>query len=91
MKILLLGGTGAMGEHLAHILALKGWDITVTSRKIHKSEPNIMYIQGNAHELDFVESLFSLCFDVIVDFFIIQRSLSYAISRCLMLANNIFI
>ena len=59
-----------MGEHLAHILALKGWDITVTSRKIHKSEPNIMYIQGNAHELDFVESLFSLCFDVIVDFMV---------------------
>ena len=70
MEILLLGGTGAMGEHLAHILALKGWDITVTSRKIHKSEPNIMYIQGNAHELDFVESLFSLCFDVIVDFMV---------------------
>ena len=34
MRILLLGGTGAMGRHLTQILASSQNEISVTSRKI---------------------------------------------------------
>lgn len=30
-RALLLGGTGAMGGHLTRLLAMDGWDVTVTS------------------------------------------------------------
>lgn len=71
MRILVLGGTGAMGVHLVRILSDQGNEIYVTSRKRKVSENNsITYIQGNAHELEFVESLLEKQFDVIVDFMV---------------------
>ena len=76
MKILLLGGTGAMGAHLARILADRGNEVHITSRRKfanNKSDfaPNIHYICGNAHDLDFVLDLLdSHRYDCIVDFMI---------------------
>lgn len=40
MKILLLGGTGAMGTHLAQILADKGNEVHITSRRKFASNKN---------------------------------------------------
>ncbi|MGX2971445.1 NAD-dependent epimerase/dehydratase family protein [Helicobacter sp. T3_23-1059] len=76
MKILLLGGTGAMGAHLARILADMGNEVHITSRRKfanNKSDfaPNIHYICGNAHDLDFVLGLLdSHKYDCVVDFMI---------------------
>lgn len=68
--VLLLGGTGAMGEHLAHILAKEDWNVFVTSRKSRKNEVNITYIHGNAHDLHFINPLLERHFDIIVDFMV---------------------
>lgn len=71
MKILLLGGTGAMGAHLSEILASKKEDtITITSRKGRESSRNIKYIIGDAHDDRFLDTLLSEKWDVIVDFMV---------------------
>lgn len=72
MRILLLGGTGAMGVHLASLLAERGEEIFVTTRSKRKSNhDSIHYIQGNAHELNFLNGLLkNQTWDAIVDFMV---------------------
>lgn len=69
-RILLLGGTGAMGEHLTRILAEQGDDVYVTTRSCRLSERNITYVQGNAHEITFINDLLRESWDAIVDFMV---------------------
>lgn len=71
MKILVLGGTGAMGASLVPILAEGGNEVSVTSRLQRKSDnEKIRYIQGNAHDLPFLREVFSQHWDVVVDFMV---------------------
>lgn len=67
-KILILGGTGAMGKHL--VQKLKGTNnyVVVTSRRPFADEDNISFIQGDAHDLNFLDNLLTQKFNVIVDF-----------------------
>ena len=57
MKVLVLGGTGAMGSHLVEILSNAGIITVVTTRKYRPSRNNIKYLQGNAHEMDFLYTI----------------------------------
>ena len=69
MKILVLGGTGAMGVDLVKILGGRGENVTVTSRSERKSEfSNVEYVKGDAHDTAFLKSLLAKKYDVIVDF-----------------------
>lgn len=69
MRILLLGGTGAMGKALAPILAKKGNEVYVTSRTEHENENNqIHFILGDAQNDIFLETILNNEFDAIVDF-----------------------
>ncbi len=71
MKILLLGGTGAIGIALVKILAKNKHEIYVTSRDERISKDDIHYIKGNAHEYEFVKNILNKNrFDVIVDFMV---------------------
>ena len=54
MKILILGGTGAMGAHLTKILADNGEGVYVTSRRPQKGNLEINYILGNAQDDSFL-------------------------------------
>ena len=69
LKVLILGGTGAMGEPLVDILAADRADVYVTtrSRRTH-SQDNVHYLWGNAMDSDFLISLLSEKWDCIVDF-----------------------
>jgi nucleoside-diphosphate-sugar epimerase len=67
---LVLGGTGAMGAHLITILDNKENDIFVTSRKPRNNHSRIHYIQGNAHDTNFLYPILNKKFDVIVDFMV---------------------
>ena len=70
-KVLLLGGTGAMGAHLTRILAEQGENVFVTSRRSRKTEfDNVHYFQGDAKDENFVRALLEKKFDVIVDFMV---------------------
>ncbi|WP_147007328.1 hypothetical protein [Companilactobacillus nantensis] len=74
MKILILGGTGAMGRPLTSILSLSKMNVYVTSRYHHEDEDNIHYIKGNAHEINFLKEILKNKYDVIIDFMIYQVS-----------------
>ncbi len=69
MKILVLGGTGAIGTDLVEMLEEDGNEVFVTSRKEQKSKSaNIHYIKGNAHDFTFLTEELSKRYDVVVDF-----------------------
>lgn len=69
MKILILGGTGAIGQELVPLLAEDKNTIIVTSRQKRLPSKEIEFIQGNAKDIYFIRKLLSdKHFDVIVDF-----------------------
>ncbi|EKO3621486.1 hypothetical protein P0F04_003281 [Vibrio metschnikovii] len=70
MKILVLGGTGAMGVHLVRILVEQGHEVFVTSRHRSGIFDNVNFIQGNAHNLDFLSGLLNQGWGAIVDFMV---------------------
>ena len=55
MRVLLLGGTGAIGTNLVDILDKEGIDTCVTSRSFHEDHHTIKYIYGNAKDIDFLK------------------------------------
>lgn len=70
-RVLLLGGTGAIGSHVAPELLRRGYSVYVTSRSAHSSQDSrIVYLQGNAKDDAFLDTLLSERYDAIVDFMI---------------------
>lgn len=71
MKVLLLGGTGAMGVHLASLLNEDKIDTFVTTRKERKDYGTVHYVVGNAHNDEFLFPILAKeNFDVVVDFMV---------------------
>lgn len=70
MKVLLLGGTGAIGVHLASFLEKRGEEVSVTSRSGHSDHGKIKYIKGDAGSVDFLRHVLSEKYDTVVDFII---------------------
>ncbi len=69
MKVLLLGGTGVMGNYLVELLNEDHIDTTVTSRRTHKNFGSIRYVVGNAKDDNFLKSITdNQKWNVIVDF-----------------------
>lgn len=71
-RILLLGGTGAMGQHLTEILARNEQnEVYVTTRRSRKDDRRVHYVQGNAHDLSFLTQILAEgSWDAIVDFMV---------------------
>lgn len=68
-KVLVLGGTGAMGVYLVPELASRGNQVRVVSLDdCESSDPRITYVKGNAKDLGFLKKLLAEGFDAIVDF-----------------------
>jgi len=71
MKVLVLGGTGAIGKELVNLLSASGIETFVTSRKKRQDEGLVRYIQGNAHHVEFLREILSgNQWDVVVDFMV---------------------
>lgn len=70
VKVLLLGGTGAMGSHLTNLLSDKGDRVVVTSRNYNTSKGLVEYRQGNAKNIDFLREVLEEQWDAIVDFMV---------------------
>lgn len=69
MDVLVFGGTGAMGTHLVSILSTRGVNCVVTTRRHLINRNNIEYVIGDAHDIEFIKSLFAnYQFDAIIDF-----------------------
>ena len=70
MRVLILGGTGAMGVHVTRLLADAGHEVAVTSRRGRRSEGYVRYVRGDAKDPAFLEPLLSERWDAVVDFMI---------------------
>lgn len=71
MKILIFGGTGAMGNHLVDLLRDTDNEIVITTRDNNrKSSQNIRYIFGNAKDNEFLRIILQDSWDVIIDFMV---------------------
>lgn len=87
-RVLLLGGTGAMGAYLAPELVSRGFDVTVTSRSIHESKDGVTYVKGNAKADEaFLDAQLALGYDAIVDF-LIYNTESFAARRDALLSHT---
>ena len=74
-KVLVLGGTGAMGVYLVPLLASQEYEVTVVSLDDVKSgDPRITYIKADAYDRAFLEELLKEKFDAIVDFMVEANS-----------------
>ena len=68
MKVLLLGGTGAMGKYLSALLSERGDDVYVTSRSHHPDQEHLFFLRGDAHDMEFMRETLNNSWDAIVDF-----------------------
>lgn len=60
-----------MGAPVVQILAERANQVTVTTRQKKESDhENIRYVQGNAHDLNFIRKLLSGEYDAVIDFMI---------------------
>lgn len=67
-RVLVLGGTGAIGVHLIDCLRDTEYAVIVSSRRERHSEGNITYVKGNAHDLEFLKELLIEHYTAIVNF-----------------------
>ena len=75
MKVLLLGGTGAMGTHVIDFLKKKDKiKIVVSSRSARKANDKVTYVQGNAKDITFLKELCKQHWDAILDFMVYTTS-----------------
>ncbi|MGR5306678.1 NAD-dependent epimerase/dehydratase family protein [Vibrio mediterranei] len=71
MKVLMLGGTGAMGSNLADIMSTDDFEVYITTRAKRKNYGNVTYLIGNAKDSAFLSSILeSEYWDVIIDFMV---------------------
>lgn len=54
MNILILGGTGSIGQALTELLKNTAWNVYVTTRTKRENVQNITFLQGNAHDEKFL-------------------------------------
>lgn len=70
-KILVLGGTGAMGTHLVALLSQQGYEVVVTSRSRSDTFGQVRYLQGDAHDPRFLNPILaSEQWSAIIDFMV---------------------
>lgn len=69
MKILLLGGTGAMGVHLSELLK-QSHEVFITTRKPQSDRDDVTYLVGNARDDKFLTDLLKVRWDAIIDFMV---------------------
>lgn len=68
-KILVLGGTGAMGVYLVPELVGKGYEVDVVSLDEKTSDnPRLTYIKGDALDDQYLSGLLKKGYDAVVDF-----------------------
>jgi nucleoside-diphosphate-sugar epimerase len=72
--VLVLGGTGAMGNELVACLANDGFDVFVTTRETRPQSPNCKFVVGNALQDEFLDEVLNREWDVIVDFMVYRTS-----------------
>lgn len=70
-KVLLLGGTGAIGSYLIEECIRLGYTVFVTTRSLRVEDEKIKFIRGNAKDISFLNEISKKGkFDVVIDFMV---------------------
>ncbi len=69
-KVLVMGGTGAMGVYLVPKLAAMGYAVDVVALEKGAECKNVNYIVGNAKDEKFISGILERGYDAIVDFMV---------------------
>lgn len=73
-RVLVLGGTGAMGVYLVPKLVERGYAVDVVSLdEVTSTTPNLRYITGNAMDVEYISEILKNGYDGIVDFMIYNQ------------------
>lgn len=67
-RVLVIGGTGTMGQYLCPLLAQKGYEVHAIAGEIKKDQPGIRYFFANALNNSVLASFLHDHYDVVVDF-----------------------
>lgn len=70
MRVLVLGGTGAMGVHVTGLLAAAGHEVVVTSRRGREPREGVEYVRGDAKDPAFLRGLLARGWGAVVDFMV---------------------
>lgn len=70
MRVLVLGGTGAIGSSFTKIVSSFSERVVVTSRRERSASGCVEFVKGNARDIEFLKSLMDDPWDVIVDFMV---------------------
>lgn len=70
MRVLVLGGTGAMGVHVTRLLAEAGDEVVVTSRAARASGGGVAYVRGDARDRAFLDGLLAERWGAVIDFMV---------------------
>ena len=74
-KILVLGGTGAMGKYVVPLLAEKGYLVDVYSMDdVTSDNPNIRYFKKDCYNIDSLREILAEGHDCIIDYLIYERN-----------------
>ena len=74
-KILVLGGTGAMGKYVVPLLAEKGYLVDVYSMDdVTSDNPNIRYFKKDCYNIDSLREILAEGYDCIIDYLIYERN-----------------
>jgi nucleoside-diphosphate-sugar epimerase len=87
MRLLIIGGTGAMGSHLSELAAAKGAQVSVTTRRELSSQKGIEYITGDSKDSSFIKEVMCKGWDCVVDFMVYTTE-SFQKSLPLLLGNT---
>ena len=75
-KILVPGGTGAMGVYLVPELLKMGYQVDVISLvDKEKDHPNVRYIKDNACDIDIMREYLKNDYDAVVDFMVYYKKI----------------
>ncbi len=86
-KILVLGGTGAMGTYVVPALIKRGYRVEVVSLDERASDhPSLTYIQANGSDNAYMQELLRNQYDAIIDFLMYGTEAFRA--RCRMMLEN---
>lgn len=68
-KVLVMGGTGAMGVYVVPALRNLGYSVDVVSLDdIHSDDPQLRYFVGNGHDIAYMQEILKNGYDGIIDF-----------------------
>jgi len=72
-KVLVLGGTGALGVYFVEELISKGYEVDIVSVDCTGSEsPHVKYIRENAKNNDFLIRVLKASYDAVIDFMLYE-------------------